>query len=111
MNNEGTKAYAVRKRTLTMNQEKLKKMQKKVDTPFTETRATMVRKLGIKLIVMPIVAAVIAATIYASFGIDAAVPDNGASVVMGIALILVSLILSYGVELEQKNKGQEDIGE
>ena len=80
-------------------------------TPFTETGAIMVRKLGIKLIVMPIVAAVIAATIYASFGIDAAVPDNGASVVMGIALILVSLILSYGVELEQKNKGQEDIGE
>lgn len=80
-------------------------------TPFTETGAIMVRKLGIKLIVMPIVAAVIAATIYASFGIDAAAPDNGASVVMGIALILVSLILSYGAELEQKNKGQENIGE
>ena len=72
----------------------------------------MVRKLGIKLIVMPIVAAVIAATIYASFGIVAiAEPDNGASVVMGIALILVSLILRYGAELEQKNQGQEDIGE
>ena len=80
-------------------------------TPFTETGATMVRKLGIKLIVMPIVAAVIAATIYASFGMDAAEPDNGASVVMGIALILVSLILRYGAELEQKNKGQENTGE
>ena len=81
-------------------------------TPFTETGAIMVRKLGIKLIVMPIVAAVIAATIYASFGIVAiAEPDNGASVVMGIALILVSLILRYGAELEQKNKGQENIGE
>ena len=80
-------------------------------TPFTETGAIMVRKLGIKLIVMPIVAAVIAATIYASFGIDAAEPDNGASVVMGIALILVSMILRYGAELEQRNKGQEIIGE
>lgn len=80
-------------------------------TPFTETGAIMVRKLGIKLIVMPIVAAVIAATIYASFGIDAAEPDNGASVVMGIALILVSMILRYGAELEQRNKGQEYIGE
>lgn len=80
-------------------------------TPFTEPGAIMVRKLGIKLIVMPIVAAVIAATIYASFGMDAAVPDNGASVVKGIALILVSLILSYGAELEQKNKEQENIGE
>ena len=80
-------------------------------TPFTETGAIMVRKLGIKLIVMPIVAVVIAATIYASFGIDAAEPDNGASVVMGIALILVSMILRYGAELEQRNKGQENIGE
>ena len=80
-------------------------------TPFTETGAIMVRKLGIKLIVMPIVAAIIAATIYASFGIDAAEPDNGASVVMGIALILVSMILRYGAELEQRNKGQENIGE
>ena len=67
--------------------------------------------LGIKLIVMPIVAVVIAATIYASFGIDAAEPDNGASVVMGIALILVSMILRYGAELEQRNKGQENISE
>ena len=70
----------------------------------------MVRKLGIKLIVMPIVAVVIAATIYASLGIDAVEVDNGASTILGIALILVSLILSYGVELEQKNKGQKDIG-
>ena len=79
-------------------------------TPFTEMGVIMVRKLGTKLIVMPIVAAVIAATIYASFGIDAAEPDNGASVVMGIALILVSMILRYGAELEQSNKGQENIG-
>lgn len=81
----------------------------KDDTPFTETGAAMVRKLGIKLIVMPIVAIAIAATIYATFGIDAAEIDNGTSVVMGIALILVSLILSYGAELEQNNKVQEDV--
>ena len=80
-------------------------------TPFTETGALMVRKLGIKLIVMPIVAAVIAATIYASFGMDAAEIDNGSSTILGIALILVSLILSYGSELELKDKVQEDIGE
>ena len=80
-------------------------------TPFTETGAIMVRKLGIKLIVMPIVAAVIATTIYASFGMDAAEIDNGASTILGIILILVSLVLFYGAELEQKNKGQENIDE
>ena len=80
-------------------------------TPFTEMGAIMVRKLGIKLIVMPIVAAVIAATIYASFGIDTAEIDNGASTILGIILILVSLVLFYGAELEQKNKGQENIDE
>lgn len=72
-------------------------------TPFTETGANMVRRLGIKLIVMPIVAISIAATIYASFGIEAGDLDNGTSVVMGVAMILISLILSYGAELEQKN--------
>lgn len=78
-------------------------------TPFTDTGAIMVRRLGIKLIVMPIVAIVIIATIYEIFGIDAAAIDNGASVVFGIGLILVSLILNYGAELEQKNKIQEDL--
>lgn len=58
---------------------------------------------------MPIVAIVIAATIYAIIGIDAASIDNGASVVFGIGLILVSLILNYGAELEQKNKIQEGL--
>lgn len=78
-------------------------------TPFTEAGSVMVRKLGIKLIVMPIVAIVIVATIYEIFGIDAVERDNGASIVLGIALILVSLILNYGAELEQKNKNQEAV--
>ena len=60
---------------------------------------------------MPIVAIVIAATIYASLGIDAVEVDNGASTILGIALILVSLILGYGAELEQKNKNREEIYE
>ena len=69
-------------------------------TPFTETGAIMVRKLGSKLIVMPIVATAIAATIYASFGLDVAEINNGASTVMGIALILVSMIVRYRADLE-----------
>ena len=80
-------------------------------TPFTETGAVMVRKLGIKLIVMPIVASVIAATVYALFGIQAAGVDNGSGTILGIALILVSLILGYSAELEQKHRGQEDMDE
>lgn len=83
----------------------------KEGTPFTEKGATMVRQLGIKVIVMTLVATIIAAVIYASFGIDATDVDNGASVILGIALILISLILSYGSELEQKNKCQGEISE
>lgn len=73
-------------------------------TPFTMTGADHVRNLGIKTIVMPIVAIVIAAVIYQCFGVTRPGDwDNGTAVVQGIALILFSLILRHGAEMREKN--------
>lgn len=72
-------------------------------TPFTESGAVQIKRLGILLIVMPAVATILAGVIYGIFGltqIDAADLGNGTSAVMGIMLILGSLIIRYGAEIE-----------
>lgn len=69
-------------------------------TPFTTSGADQVRSLGIKIIVMPLVAIIISAVIYECFGVTRPGNwDNGPAVVLGIALILFSLILRHGAEL------------
>lgn len=71
-------------------------------TPFTLAGARQVKSLGIKTIVMPLVAVIISAVIYECF--DLARPGdwgNGTAVVLGIALILFSLVLRYGAELRE----------
>lgn len=74
-------------------------------TPFTVTGAEQVKNLGIKTIVMPIIAIVISAVIYECFGVPRFGDwDNGASVVLGVALILFSLILRHGAELRENQK-------
>ncbi len=71
-------------------------------TPFTIAGAERVKSLGIKTIVMPIVAIILAAVIYECFGVTRLGNwDNGAAVVLGIALILFSLILRHGAELRE----------
>lgn len=79
-------------------------------TPFTEAGANQVKSLGIKTIVMPLVAVIISAVIYACF--DLSLADNFsnlASVVLGIALILVSLILRHRAEIrEDKNENEQN---
>lgn len=71
-------------------------------TPFTIAGADQVRNLGIKTIVMPLVAVIISAVIYQCFGVTRPGDwDNGAAVVLGIALILFSLILRHGAELRE----------
>ena len=74
-------------------------------TPFTTQGADQVKSLGIKTIVMPLVAVIISAVIYECF--DLTRPGdwgNGAAVVLGIALILFSLILRYGSELRESSR-------
>ena len=74
-------------------------------TPFTHSGADQIRSLGIKTIVMPLVAVIISAVIYSCFGMTNA-PDwsNAVSVVMGIVLIMASLVFHYGAELEAKER-------
>ena len=62
------------------------------------------KRLGILLIVLPAVATVLMGVLHGIFNltqIEAADGGNGTSVVMGIMLILVSVILHYGAELEE----------
>lgn len=77
-------------------------------TPFTEAGANQVKSLGIKTIVMPLVAVIISAVIYACF--DLSQPEylsNGVAVILGIALILVSLILRHGAEIRRENNNDK----
>ena len=72
-------------------------------TPFTEGGAKMVKSLGIKMIALPCVGIVISSVI--SETMDANMSrylSNDATVAFGICLILFSLVLRYGAELERK---------
>lgn len=74
-------------------------------TPFTFSGAGQIKSLGIKTIVMPLVAVIIAAIVYECFGIEySGDRSNEVSVVLGIVLILVSLVFRYGAELEAKEQ-------
>lgn len=73
-------------------------------TPFTESGAERLKKLGIRCIYIPIAAiiiSVIPAVIFDASVLDEL--DNLPSVILGVVLILISLIFRYGAELEAKN--------
>ena len=75
-------------------------------TPFTKHGADQILRLGIRTIVLPLVAAILAAIVCELFGsLQSASRDWGNlnSVTMGIVLILASLILRYGAELEEQH--------
>ena len=74
-------------------------------TPFTETGADTLKRLGIRCIWLPIVAVTVACIICVCFNAeDAGNYSNLPSVAIGIVLILASMIFRYGAELEAKNK-------
>lgn len=78
-------------------------------TPFTATGAEQVKSLGVKTIVMPLVAVIISAVIYECFGLTRPGDwGNGAAVVLGIALILFSLVLRHGAELREEKRNHEE---
>ena len=73
-------------------------------TPFSRRGADMMKRLGILLIVLPAVAAIVVGVLHGIFDmsqIEAADVGNGTGVMMGIMLILVSVILRYGADLEE----------
>lgn len=76
-------------------------------TPFTERGAAEIKKLGIRIIVLPIVSISICGIICECYGIDPTKDySNETSVVFGIALIIISMIFRYGAEISRR----EDIG-
>lgn len=79
-------------------------------TPFTTKGANEIRGLGIRLIVLPLVAIGIISAICATF--NATFPEtlsNELSLGFGITLIITSIIFRYGAELESKVKGNNNM--
>lgn len=79
-------------------------------TPFTTRGANEIRGLGIRIIVLPLVAIGIISALCAAFIAD--LPEtlsNELSLVFGITLIIASIIFRYGAELESKVKGNNDM--
>ena len=73
-------------------------------TPFTKRGAVRIRRLGIRTIVLPLVAVILAAVVAVIFDLPQGVGadwGNLTSMSMGIALILASLVFQYGAELEE----------
>ena len=76
-------------------------------TPFTKRGADEILRLGIRTIVLPLVATILAAVVCQLFDqLQSAGRDWGnlGSLCTGITLILASLIFRYGAELEERVK-------
>lgn len=75
-------------------------------TPFTEAGAKELLRLGILAICIPVGTTVIASIVYAIFSLAGSMPDidldNGMSVGLGIAFIIMSLLCRYGAEMQDK---------
>ena len=80
-------------------------------TPFTHRGADQIRRLGIRTIILPLVAAIVVAVICAAFDLPQGSVEwsNLTSLGLGIALILVSLIFRYGAELEARNASGNEV--
>lgn len=78
-------------------------------TPFTVNGAERIKRLGIQSLVIPPVAFILSSIVYQIFNITKRSEwGNGATFIIGIVLILVSMIFHYGAELEKNNKGESD---
>lgn len=79
------------------------KLEQADGTPFTQRGARQIRSLGIRTIVLSVVACIVIAAIGATLGLPLdAVGNRGLvyAVAMGVLLILASLVLRYGAELD-----------
>jgi len=76
-------------------------MEQKVGTPFTAEGAKSFRTLGIMNIAAPLICIVAVAIIRSIFKINFDYSADG-SFGTGIAMILLSFVLAYGAELEEK---------
>ena len=85
-------------------------IEQKEGTPFTENGAKLTLNLGITAIVLSVVSSGIQSTIYGVMKISEISKDlsNEWGVLLGVALILFSLIIRYGADLE-KNREKEKL--
>ena len=81
------------------------KAEQAVGTPFTHEGADAIRRLGIRNIVLPLVAVIVISAIFVTFGLPQPAGNdwsNLSSVSTGIVLILASPIFRYGADLEEE---------
>lgn len=70
-------------------------------TPFTMDGANRLKRLGIHMIVLPLVAEIATEVVHACFGMNRQGAWCDGFVLLGIVLILTSMVLRYGAELER----------
>ena len=79
----------------------------KEGTPFTTAGADSIKQLGIMGIALPVISMWIIDGIYENIGLEQWNRfDDVGSITIGICLILLAMVIRYGAELEQKNKGK-----
>ena len=85
-------------------------VEEKEGTPFTENGAKLTLNLGVTAIVLSVVSSGIQSTIYSVMKVSEISKDlsNEWGVLLGVALILFSLIIRYGADLE-KNREKEKL--
>lgn len=85
-------------------------LEQKEGTPFTENGAKSLLRLGIISIVLSAVEASVRVVIYEIMNRPEVTEDFSSAwgAILGICLILFSLIVGYGAELEQKAKKTEN---
>ena len=77
----------------------------KEGTPFTSAGADRVKQLGIMEIVISMISMSVVDGIYENIGLaEWNRFDDAGSVTLGICLILLSMVVRYGAELEQRTK-------
>lgn len=79
----------------------------KEGTPFTNAGADRIKQLGIIEIVLSVISMWVIDGIYENIGLaEWNRFDDAGSITFGIFLIAISVVVRYGAELEQKNKGK-----
>lgn len=75
-------------------------------TPFTDTGADSLKRLGILAIVLSLATTFLMEGFYAVFHLteDLHRYDNAGGVTFGICLLLLTAVVRYGAELEKKNR-------
>lgn len=83
------------------------KMEQADGTPFTKQGAEEIKRLGIRVIVLPLVSVILSAIVCAVFQLPQNANGNWnspAGIAIGIVFIIASLIFRYGAELEERTE-------